>query len=179
MIGEPGRERSRYLAGRRRGIAIPEPVEEPSAETLSVAPSRRNTVEWVTRKRRAAPESVPSWATASTRRRSFQSMRALSNSATAVCQNIEWIFSNAHSKSGDGCVPEARMQVQTTDRTTLSDPEHTTGDARRWLALPVLLAGAFLPILDFNVVNLALPAIRQDLGASSSEVQFVISTRRW
>jgi len=46
---------------------------------------------------------------------------------------------------------------------------------RRWLALPVLLTGAFLPILDFNVVNLALPSIRQDLGATSSEVQFVIS----
>jgi hypothetical protein len=29
------------------------------------------------------------------------------------------------------------------------------GDPRRWLALPVLLAGALLPILDFNVVNLA------------------------
>jgi hypothetical protein len=27
-------------------------------------------------------------------------------------------------------------------------------DPRRWSALPVLLAGAFLPILDFNVVNL-------------------------
>ena len=49
------------------------------------------------------------------------------------------------------------------------------GDPRRWFALPVLLTGAFLPILDFNVVNLALPAIRQDLGATSSDVQFVIS----
>lgn len=49
------------------------------------------------------------------------------------------------------------------------------GDPRRWLALPVLLTGAFLPILDFNIVNLALPAIQQDLGATSSEVQFVIS----
>jgi EmrB/QacA subfamily drug resistance transporter len=39
----------------------------------------------------------------------------------------------------------------------------------------VLLTGAFLPILDFNVVNLALPAIRDNLGATSSEVQFVIS----
>lgn len=48
-------------------------------------------------------------------------------------------------------------------------------DPRRWFALPVLLTGAFLPILDFNVVNLALPAIRQNLGATSSEVQFVIS----
>src|ERR1700761_8472671 len=49
------------------------------------------------------------------------------------------------------------------------------GDPRRWLALPVLLPGAFLPVLDFNVVNLALPAIRQNLGASSSDSQFVIS----
>src|ERR1700722_15992197 len=49
------------------------------------------------------------------------------------------------------------------------------GDPRRWFALPVLLIGAFLPILDFNVVNLAFPAIRQNLGATSSEVQFVIS----
>lgn len=48
-------------------------------------------------------------------------------------------------------------------------------DPRRWSALPVLLTGAFLPILDFNVVNLALPAMRGDLGASSSQVQFVIS----
>jgi MFS family permease len=45
------------------------------------------------------------------------------------------------------------------------------GDPRRWFAL----TGAFLPILDFNVVKLALPAIRSDLGATSSEVQFVIS----
>ncbi|ASL48773.1 Multidrug resistance protein Stp (plasmid) [Burkholderia sp. AD24] len=49
------------------------------------------------------------------------------------------------------------------------------GDPRRWFALPVLLTGAFLPILDFNVVNLALPAIRQNLGATSSDVQFFIS----
>jgi EmrB/QacA subfamily drug resistance transporter len=50
-----------------------------------------------------------------------------------------------------------------------------SADPRRWYALPVLLTGAFLPILDFNVVNLALPAIRQDLAATSSDVQFVIS----
>ena len=51
----------------------------------------------------------------------------------------------------------------------------TARDPRRWPALFVLLTGAFLPILDFNVVNLALPAIRDDLHASSSQVQFVIS----
>ncbi|MBA8879404.1 MFS transporter [Phyllobacterium myrsinacearum] len=53
--------------------------------------------------------------------------------------------------------------------------QETDTDPRRWLALAVLLTGAFLPFLDFNVVNLALPTIRESLGASSSEVQFVIS----
>lgn len=48
-------------------------------------------------------------------------------------------------------------------------------DPRRWLALPVLLTGAFLPILDFNVDNLALPSIRQNLGATSGEIEFIIS----
>ncbi|WP_431513572.1 MFS transporter [Variovorax sp. DAIF25] len=47
--------------------------------------------------------------------------------------------------------------------------------SRHWLALAVLLCGAFLPILDFTIVNLALPSIRQDLHADSGDVQFVIS----
>lgn len=44
-----------------------------------------------------------------------------------------------------------------------------------WSALVVLLLGAFLPVLDFNVVNLALPAIRADLHATSAELQFVMN----
>jgi EmrB/QacA subfamily drug resistance transporter len=53
---------------------------------------------------------------------------------------------------------------------------HTAaGDPRRWLALPVLLTGAFLPPLDFFIVNVALPSIRASLKASSAELQFVIS----
>src|SRR5258707_14228937 len=67
------------------------------------------------------------------------------------------------------------MTSQTAVSTEFQHADQSRGDPRRWLALPVLLTGAFLPILDFNVVNLALPAIRRDLGASSSEVQFVIS----
>lgn len=62
--------------------------------------------------------------------------------------------------------------INQTDVHPQTGPE---GDPRRWLALPVLLTGAFLPILDFNVVNLALPAIRQNLVATSSEVQFIVS----
>jgi EmrB/QacA subfamily drug resistance transporter len=64
---------------------------------------------------------------------------------------------------------------ETVELTKFQPVDQAKGDSRRWLALPVLLTGAFLPILDFNVVNLALPAIRSDLRATSSEVQFVIS----
>jgi len=67
------------------------------------------------------------------------------------------------------------MTTETADRSELQRAHHAGTDPRRWLALPVLLTGAFLPILDFNVVNVALPAIRDDLGATASEVQFVIS----
>jgi hypothetical protein len=43
------------------------------------------------------------------------------------------------------------------------------------LAIAVLLMGAFLPPLDFFIVNLALPAIREGLRATGSEQQLIIS----
>lgn len=46
---------------------------------------------------------------------------------------------------------------------------------RRWLAFAVLLAGAFLPPLDFFIVNVALPSIRQGLGATPAQIEWVIS----
>jgi EmrB/QacA subfamily drug resistance transporter len=67
------------------------------------------------------------------------------------------------------------MQVEGAQRTIAPAEQAAAGYPRRWLALPILLIGAFLPVLDFNVVNLALPAIRQNLGASSSELEFIIS----
>ena len=52
----------------------------------------------------------------------------------------------------------------------------TVGDsaARRWLALTVLLAGGFLPPVDFFIVNVTLPSIHLSLGASPAELQLVI-----
>jgi MFS family permease len=43
------------------------------------------------------------------------------------------------------------------------------------VALAVLLAGGFLPPLDFFIVNVALSSIQQDLGATPAELQLVIS----
>jgi len=48
-------------------------------------------------------------------------------------------------------------------------------DPNRWAALAILLTGAFLSPLDFFIVNVALPSIKSDLGASPAEVQLVIS----
>ena len=47
--------------------------------------------------------------------------------------------------------------------------------AARWIALVVLLAGGFLPPVDFFIVNVSLPSIHESLGATPGEVQLVIS----
>jgi MFS family permease len=47
--------------------------------------------------------------------------------------------------------------------------------AVRWLALVVLLAGGFMPPLDFFIVNVALSSIHESLGATPAELQLVIS----
>src|SRR5215207_4108847 len=44
-----------------------------------------------------------------------------------------------------------------------------------WAALPVLLAGAFIVVLDFFIVNVALPTIASDLGASASSLEWVVA----
>jgi MFS family permease len=52
-----------------------------------------------------------------------------------------------------------------------SQPEN---EATRWLALTVLLAGGFLPPVDYFIVNVALPSIHTGLGTSPAELQLVI-----
>ena len=47
--------------------------------------------------------------------------------------------------------------------------------ALRWAALVVLLAGGFMPPLDFFIVNVALSSIHDSLGATPAELQLVIS----
>jgi MFS family permease len=43
------------------------------------------------------------------------------------------------------------------------------------MALVVLLAGGFMPPLDFFIVNVALPSIHETLGATPAQLQLVIS----
>jgi EmrB/QacA subfamily drug resistance transporter len=44
-----------------------------------------------------------------------------------------------------------------------------------WGALPVLLAGTFMIVLDFFIVNVALPSMQADLQASTGVLEWVIA----
>ena len=44
-----------------------------------------------------------------------------------------------------------------------------------WRALPVLLAGAVMVVLDFFIVNVALPSIGTELGAGESALEWVVA----
>src|ERR1700761_2250563 len=45
----------------------------------------------------------------------------------------------------------------------------------RWAPLPVILAGTFMVVLDFFIVNVALPSMQSRLHASSSSVEWVVA----
>jgi MFS family permease len=44
-----------------------------------------------------------------------------------------------------------------------------------WLALPVLLAGTFMIVLDFFIVNVTVLAMQRDLHASATAIEWVVA----
>ncbi|WP_313432303.1 MFS transporter [Pseudomonas sp.] len=58
----------------------------------------------------------------------------------------------------------------------MSRIENEATEPRRWLMFAILLVGAFLPPLDFFIVNVALPSIQADLGTGPSAEQLVIAS---
>ena len=62
--------------------------------------------------------------------------------------------------------------------TTLTTPRALPTAARTtpgWLPLAALLSGTFLVVLDFFIVNVALPSIQRDLGAGDSAVEWLVA----
>src|SRR3954453_1440646 len=45
----------------------------------------------------------------------------------------------------------------------------------KWAALPVVLARTFMVVLDFFIVNVALPSMQADLHASSGAIEWVVA----
>ncbi len=54
-------------------------------------------------------------------------------------------------------------------------PSGPTGGGQRWISLYVLCAGMLMIVLDATIVNVALPAIQDDLGFSQSSLAWVVN----
>lgn len=48
-------------------------------------------------------------------------------------------------------------------------------DPKRWLAFAVILSATLLGVLDFLIVNLALPSIKKTIGATDAQVQLTVA----
>jgi EmrB/QacA subfamily drug resistance transporter len=59
--------------------------------------------------------------------------------------------------------------------TAIRAPGAGESDRARWIALYVLCAGFLMIILDSAIVNVALPAIQDDLGFSQSDLAWVVN----
>src|SRR6185437_14119059 len=62
--------------------------------------------------------------------------------------------------------------------TTLSTPSRTESTRQRaatWAPLAVILCGTFVYVVDFFVVNVALPSIQRSLGAGPAAIEWVVA----
>lgn len=66
------------------------------------------------------------------------------------------------------------MPVNDTSGSTGTDAG-TAPDPVRWRVLVVLLTTIFMSLIDVSIVNVAIPSIQRGLGASLSDVQWVLS----
>ena len=62
--------------------------------------------------------------------------------------------------------------------TTLSTPSRTESTRQRaatWAPLAVILCGTFVYVLDFFIVNVALPSIQHSLAASPAAIEWIVA----
>ena len=50
-----------------------------------------------------------------------------------------------------------------------------TSETQRWRAFAMVLGGGFMTLLDVSIVNVALPSIQSVLGATASEIQWIVA----
>ncbi|MEU6660631.1 MFS transporter [Streptomyces sp. NPDC046821] len=49
----------------------------------------------------------------------------------------------------------------------------TTPDRRRWFALAIVMTAAFMDLVDVTIVNIAIPSIQRDEGATFGQIQWI------
>ncbi|RDD89826.1 MFS transporter [Streptomyces parvulus] len=52
-------------------------------------------------------------------------------------------------------------------------PPPGAGDRRRWFALAIVMTAAFMDLVDVTIVNIAIPSIQADEGATVSQIQWI------
>jgi EmrB/QacA subfamily drug resistance transporter len=57
----------------------------------------------------------------------------------------------------------------------VQEPVATGGYPRRWFAAAAMTAAVLMDMIDVTIVNVALPTIRHDLGASATQLEWVVS----
>ena len=55
------------------------------------------------------------------------------------------------------------------------EPANASADRRQGLRLALILLAAFMVVLDFSIVNVALPSIERELGMTAAAAQWVIT----
>ncbi|MFE2528609.1 MFS transporter [Streptomyces sp. NPDC059382] len=80
----------------------------------------------------------------------------------------------------NGPVPEERNDTLLTDATGASGASEAAAvaaagpaDRRRWLALAIVMTAAFMDLVDVTIVNIAIPTMRANFGASTSAIQWI------
>ncbi|MFD3727884.1 MFS transporter [Streptomyces sp. NPDC058671] len=58
------------------------------------------------------------------------------------------------------------------DAVTDAAPTDTNGK-RRWIALAIVMTAAFMDLVDATIVNIAIPSIERDLGATFGAIQWI------
>ncbi|MFE1957375.1 MFS transporter [Streptomyces sp. NPDC059479] len=71
--------------------------------------------------------------------------------------------------------PESAHDVSATGPGSGPGPGPGSGvaDRRRWLALAVVMTAAFMDLVDVTIVNIAIPSIERDFGASFGAIQWI------
>src|SRR2546429_8195807 len=67
---------------------------------------------------------------------------------------------------------EVEMAVRTSAASLEAAPVYYP---RRWLAAVVMTVAALMDLIDVTIVNVALPTIRRDLGATGAQLEWVVS----
>ncbi|MFF0503405.1 MFS transporter [Streptomyces fimicarius] len=52
-------------------------------------------------------------------------------------------------------------------------PGSAPADRRRWFALAIVMTAAFMDLVDVTIVNIAIPSIQRETGASVSAIQWI------